>query len=360
MLSRRKGFTLIELLVVIAIIGILAAMLFPVFARARESARKTQCLANVKNLAMAVQIYLTDFDAIWPKEHRAEVLYGAPKNNPGLTSNCGLNAGTRMNPYLKAPVILDEYVKSRQVWSCPSARCTGSYGIINPLGMDWWARVNLVDPSMWSSPYKVAACQDPYPTGWGGSITDSITQPYMHSSDGGAGGFTNSLNVIELREVKTSAMADAAKYVMVGESPGNQIVNPLELAYPDVPRMCGANPASVACCGGSAGDWSNCTWTQLCAPGPGINYADTEQRKKWGFARHLGGSNVGFADGHAKWYPSEIILNEYAPIDGTWRYECYGDKNTLAALQQRDTWGGFQDGICGMWGAFGTSPNGCN
>ena len=59
---RRKGFTLIELLVVIAIIAILAAMLFPVFARARESARKIQCLSNVKNIAMAFQIYLTDFD----------------------------------------------------------------------------------------------------------------------------------------------------------------------------------------------------------------------------------------------------------------------------------------------------------
>ena len=54
-MRRRRGFTLIELLVVIAIIGILAAMLFPVFARARESARKTQCLANVKNIAIGDQ-----------------------------------------------------------------------------------------------------------------------------------------------------------------------------------------------------------------------------------------------------------------------------------------------------------------
>ncbi len=59
-MRRVKGFTLIELLVVIAIIGILAAMLFPVFARARESARKTQCLANIKNIAIALNMYLVE------------------------------------------------------------------------------------------------------------------------------------------------------------------------------------------------------------------------------------------------------------------------------------------------------------
>src|SRR5512138_3736279 len=73
-MKKRAGFTLIELLVVIAIIGILAAMLFPVFARARESARKTQCLANVKNIAIAWNMYLTDYDKFSPSERRAEVI----------------------------------------------------------------------------------------------------------------------------------------------------------------------------------------------------------------------------------------------------------------------------------------------
>jgi prepilin-type N-terminal cleavage/methylation domain-containing protein/prepilin-type processing-associated H-X9-DG protein len=350
---RRRGFTLIELLVVIAIIGILAAMLFPVFARARESARKTQCLANVKNVAMAVQIYLTDYDMIWPKEHRAEVNAGAHVSNPDATNGCALAAGSQMNPYLKPPVILDEYTKSREIWTCPSARCTGAYGIIDPLGMDWWARVNLVDPSMWSSPYKVAACQNPYPKGWGGTVTDSIIQRYMHSSDGGPGAFTNSINVTSLREVKTAEMADASRYAMVADTGGVQYANPLDIAYPDVPRMCGANPGSVECCGGSYVDWANCAWTQDCGPGQGINYSDTEQRKKWGKARHMGGSNVGFADGHAKWYNSEDIINNYGPISSMGRYECYGTPGVGAALAKRDLWGGFENGICQMWGAFG-------
>jgi prepilin-type N-terminal cleavage/methylation domain-containing protein/prepilin-type processing-associated H-X9-DG protein len=62
----RRGFTLIELLVVIAIIAILAAILFPVFARAREKARQTSCLSNVKQIALAADMYCADYDGCYP------------------------------------------------------------------------------------------------------------------------------------------------------------------------------------------------------------------------------------------------------------------------------------------------------
>ncbi len=62
----RGGFTLVELLVVIAIISIIAAILFPVFAKARSKARQTACLSNEKQLALAFQQYVSDYDEIYP------------------------------------------------------------------------------------------------------------------------------------------------------------------------------------------------------------------------------------------------------------------------------------------------------
>src|SRR3990172_4693921 len=120
MTRRRSGFTLIELLVVIAIIAILAAMLFPVFARARESARKVQCLSNVKNIAIAYQMYLADYDRMPPGEHNQEVINYIANRKCGDTQAV-IDGGraTQANPYLRIPVIMDEYIKNRDIWSCP-------------------------------------------------------------------------------------------------------------------------------------------------------------------------------------------------------------------------------------------------
>lgn len=66
----QKGFTLIELLVVIAIIAILAALIFPVFSRAKETAKKTSCLANMRQIGLAGAMYLTDYDGSYPQTKR--------------------------------------------------------------------------------------------------------------------------------------------------------------------------------------------------------------------------------------------------------------------------------------------------
>ncbi len=74
--THRSGFTLIELLVVIAIIAILAAILFPVFAQARERARTASCLSNVKQIGLGMRMYLDDYDGSWPFSWYDKAQYG--------------------------------------------------------------------------------------------------------------------------------------------------------------------------------------------------------------------------------------------------------------------------------------------
>jgi prepilin-type N-terminal cleavage/methylation domain-containing protein/prepilin-type processing-associated H-X9-DG protein len=317
-MARRRGFTLIELLVVIAIIGILAAMLFPVFARARESARKIQCLSNVKNIAIAVQMYLTDYDALVPKEHRQEVLdfYQGVMDANGGDCDVG-KQGACGNPYLRFPVVLDEYIKNRDVWRCPSARTEKSYPILNPyygnVKGDWFLAAKAVYDAgcnVWMQ------CQRPLPPGWGGTITDSYdTQKWSCSAAGG--GFQSSIGVPEDEYgLKTSQVNDPARYLAVGETgPGIDLWMTANLAYPDYCKVGCAGCAVVqpGCTPGtdysSCVDWVNCSWTQNCGPGDGdkLKWArDANYRKQ--HARHLGGVNLGYWDGHAKWMASEAAL----------------------------------------------------
>ncbi len=98
----RRGFTLIELLVVIAIIAILAAILFPVFAKAREKARQTACLSNTKQLAIGLLMYCQDFDDELPYQFNSD-------GYPGYTW------------YRYWYETAEPYIKNTQIFSCPSS-----------------------------------------------------------------------------------------------------------------------------------------------------------------------------------------------------------------------------------------------
>ncbi len=299
---KSRGFTLIELLVVIAIIAILAAMLFPVFARARESARKIQCLSNVKNIATAVQMYLSDFDRLPPEEHNQAIV-------DGVNEHCGGGAWegvqNQMNPYLRWPVVFDEYVKNRDVWRCPSATVSQKFGVVNPRGGYWWDVVKANEDA-WGC-YAMGPCESPFPPGWGGTVTDSFLQQACAvetgQESGAEGAFVQTVGTIDWYELKASQIGDAGKFVVCGDAGVQRAFWSAQLvAYPETCKLpCALCEPQV--------QWENCTWTQSCGAGDPRFATDAQYRKQNAHTRHLGGSNIGFGDGHAAWMSAEGILN---------------------------------------------------
>lgn len=130
-LRKQRGFTLIELLVVIAIIAILAAILFPVFAQAREAAKSTSCLSNMRQLGLGLFTYASDNDSTYAPPYcdrgpcAAWVLSGANPNsansNPACAISdiygsdlCSVADPTRGSVY--------PYIKNEQIYKCPTAQ----------------------------------------------------------------------------------------------------------------------------------------------------------------------------------------------------------------------------------------------
>jgi len=119
----KKAFTLIELLVVIAIIAILAAILFPVFAQAKEAAKSTSCLSNIKNIGMAEQLYANDYEDQMPGARTAgQQLTPGALTYPGV-SNGGEGSSPNEGGSRWAGLwtsTIQPYTKSTDILYCPS------------------------------------------------------------------------------------------------------------------------------------------------------------------------------------------------------------------------------------------------
>jgi prepilin-type N-terminal cleavage/methylation domain-containing protein len=134
---KASGFTLIELLVVIAVIAILAAILFPVFAQAREKARQSTCTSNLKNICFAHLMYVQDHDEVLPPQRSfrcpLEVVY------PGIGPMRFVVWVDYLQPYLK----------DRKVLFCPAAN-VNEVSRRNDLGARWAS-------AYWLSDYELSA-----------------------------------------------------------------------------------------------------------------------------------------------------------------------------------------------------------
>jgi prepilin-type N-terminal cleavage/methylation domain-containing protein/prepilin-type processing-associated H-X9-DG protein len=122
--SVKRGFTLIELLVVIAIIAILAAILFPVFARARENARRASCQSNLKQIALGVFMYNQDYDEKLPN-YKVNTFATATSTNP--------------SGWVDA---LQPYLKSTQIFQCPSETAGPDLTSLSGKYSDYWINGN--------------------------------------------------------------------------------------------------------------------------------------------------------------------------------------------------------------------------
>lgn len=279
----KKAFTLIELLVVIAIIAILAAILFPVFAQAKEAAKKTSCLSNMKNIATATYLYAGDSDDMLCQTSWESVNTPQPYNP---------------KPYqIHWTFLMQPYIKSFDIFVCPSdsnpvtpkypaPNGIGDLGKLNNAGLmycDWQAPKYSYIPN-----YNLMPAHD-----WSPVSLTILPEP------------ANTIAVAERRNKEGLG-------AVIGKQKGLSGFNPSQPCADSV-----LVPSQYAPLTGSPDRYA--LWTEDEA----VQHlaADTNDKNditRVAWERHSGGANYAYADGHAKYQKLGQTLNPT-------RYQ-YGDK----------------------------------
>ena len=186
MSNRRVGFTLIELLVVIAIISILAAILFPVFAQAREKARAIACLSNTKQIGIGVQMYVQDND-------ERLFCYASTAANGSRTGQAIPNTAAAKNAARWWNVLMP-YIKSNNVFTCPSDPTPTPSADVNgatviPRSYIACRSAEALSLAQIDDPVETVVIMDKWEKDSGGAVTDSWIEPFNgdFDYDNGAG-----------------------------------------------------------------------------------------------------------------------------------------------------------------------------
>jgi prepilin-type N-terminal cleavage/methylation domain-containing protein/prepilin-type processing-associated H-X9-DG protein len=245
-----KGFTLIELLVVIAIIAILAAILFPVFSQARDKARQSQCLSNMKQIGVGVMMYTQDHDEFLP--------YGYAYTWPGQQQLYWWQDLCR------------PYVKNEDIYSCPSASPHSRYTTLRPPGT----------PNPLIRDYIANAS--------GGLDTSLVRNGFDYGPPGRPGARGVFINNWQNPSVALAEIEDTAGTIAIFESGA---------PYSEIWRSSQVDAYYNAT--GSDAEFS--TSSQDTRP------VDRKQKEGFVFKRHSGGFVATFLDGHSKWVKNSTL-----------------------------------------------------